>query len=252
MKKTKHTLLTAMTFTAALQMASASNVNAVPNDNAIPTPSLKYDPAAEDIQDVYGPAPYYGEDPVTTAVSTATTVTLYGPPPAYYYEKGDINGDGSVDVFDVIGMRKMILSNMSYNPFVQAYDANGDNEINIADLVALQNYLLGRSSDFIHEPETTAPVTETTLDTTTTTLPSWEVESLYGPPVIPTTAKEFNTNTTTKKPKKTTTTTSTTTTTYDIEEPHFDPIDTTVQPMYGPPEYFGLDPETLQPIQPKE
>ena len=86
MKKTKHTLLTAMTFTAALQMASASNVNAVPNDNAIPTPSLKYDPAAEDVQDVYGPAPYYGEDPVTTAVSTAvaqtntTTVTLYGPP----------------------------------------------------------------------------------------------------------------------------------------------------------------------------
>ena len=146
----------------------------------------------------------------------------------------------------------MILSNMSYNPFVQAYDANGDNEINIADLVALQNYLLGRSSDFIHEPETTVPVTETTLDTTTTTLPSWEVELLYGPPVIPTTAKEFNTNTTTKKPKKTTTTTSTTTTTYDIEEPHFDPIDTTVQPMYGPPEYFGLDPETLQPIQPKE
>lgn len=69
MKKTKHTLLTAMTFTAALQMASASNVNAVPNDNAIPTPSLKYDPAAEDVQDVYGPAPYYGEDPVTTAVS---------------------------------------------------------------------------------------------------------------------------------------------------------------------------------------
>lgn len=285
MKKTKHTLLTAMTFTAALQMASASNVNAVPNDNAIPTPSLKYDPAAEDVQDVYGPAPYYGEDPVTTAVSTAvaqtntTTVTLYGPPawltsdyttststtierteiptlygppPAYYYEKGDINGDGSVDVFDVIGMRKMILSNMSYNPFVQAYDANGDNEINIADLVALQNYLLGRSSDFIHEPETTAPVTETTLDTTTTTLPSWKVELLYGPPVIPTTAKEFNTNTTTKKPKKTTTTTSTTTTTYDIEEPHFDPIDTTVQPMYGPPEYFGLAPETLQPIQPKE
>lgn len=261
MKKTIHTLLTAAAFAASLNMSAAGNVSAgtLSDVNAAPD-RMGYDPSTEEVQDVYGPAPSYDDenlvyDPIVTstvldvqniqttygppawraayyATSTTTeTVPLYGPPPAYYYEKGDINGDGSIDVFDVIGMRKRILSNKYYDPFVPAYDANGDNEINIADLVALQNFVLGRVKDLNYEyPQPTYGPEPDYND-------SQETEELS------------NRTETTSPEDEDKNQTTTTTAIPDIEEPitTLDPSKMPVQVMYGPPEYFGLDPETLQP-----
>ena len=324
MKKTKHTVLTALTFTAALQMATASNVNAVTEDEigaiGVQTP---FNAAEQEIQDVYGPAPDYYDEPTTTqiietAITNTTTqiITTYGPPalrwtddetttttpwyeeetyttmpapvygpPQMFYQAGDLNGDNSVDVFDVIQMRKLLLKNMEGNPMWEEIyaDVNGDNEFNIADIVAMQNYILGRVPDFVtplkNDTTTTTsttapdeePATTTTIDwstvvplygppevletytypyytyPTTTTTNRFDVQLMYGPPIsrpwdgdiIGTTyVEETTTKTTSKKPKKTTTTTSSIQTTTTTSLPEFDPIDTTVQLMYGPPEYF--------------
>lgn len=346
MKKTKHTLLTALTFTAALQTATVANVNAVTEDEigAIGV-QVPFNAAAQEIQDVYGPAPNYNDPPVTTTgpwettISTAveatntTTVCLYGPtsaytptstttrvtetlygppwvfpgytgtmpddivtttttepseiygPPIAFYEPGDLNGDGSVDVFDVIKLRKMLLQNMKGDPSWEENfaDINEDNEFGVADLVAMQNYLLGRTHDFKTKLSTTTtttstsetePATTTTIDwsivvplygppevlstytypyytyppetTMTTVTPDITMQLMYGPPATrpwddltrTTFIEETTTKTTTKKPRKTTTKTSSIQTTTTTSLPEFDPIDTTVQLMYGPPEYF--------------
>ena len=305
MKKTKHTILTALTLTAALQIASASNVNAITEDElgAIGV-QVPFKASEQEVQDVYGPPPTYDE-PVTTAQIVETTIqqtststtTVYGPPawfrttstvsdivymttttmpapvygpPQMFYQPGDLNGDRSSDVFDVIYLRKLLLKNMEGDPaWEEIYaDVNGDGEFNIADLVALQNYLLGKTPDLTTPPETTTtaaeptttsttskmmvelmygpPVIKTTtsatgITTTTETTTRMMVELMYGPPVIPTTFdwKDPLTTTkasTTKKPPKTTTTTTTTSSFEPIVT--LDPGDFPIQLMYGPPEYF--------------
>lgn len=319
MKKTKHSLLTALTFTAALQMASTSNVNAVTENeiNAIGV-QKNFDASSQVIQDVYGPAPDYRDDPVTTDVietaiaqtttqiittygppvtwsnvttttdtststsietTTAATTSLYGPPRAYY--TCDLNNDDSIDVFDVIYLRKMLLKNMEGSGYFGAItlDVNRDGEFGVADLVAMQNYILGRIPDLTTPVSTsTATTTDTTtttpnitdidiptttrlttvplygapLDFTTTTIDPTLVQLMYGPPQTRTWDTSAWTTTTTasttKKPRKTTTTTSAIKTTTTTEQTTtFDPSVTTVQLMYGPPEYFGLDPDTLKP-----
>ncbi|MBP3268953.1 MAG: hypothetical protein J6M07_11660, partial [Ruminococcus sp.] len=88
MKKTKQTLLTAAAFAAAMNMSAAGNVNAVTLSEAeLPASLANYDPSADEIQDVYGPAPNYNDDPVTTETLMTQTVpitteiqTTYGPP----------------------------------------------------------------------------------------------------------------------------------------------------------------------------
>ena len=301
MKKTKKTLMTAAAFAAAMNIATASNVNAVSSADENSFEKQKYDPSQEEIQDVYGPAPdyfddplYYGELPVTTTgivnyaaplygppwvfpdytgtippeyTTTTTTTTIepevlygppwvfpdytgtmpeeltttteiqttYGPPVAYFYEKGDANGDGVVDVFDIIALRKRLLSSWGSNATIadRALDVNNDCEIGVGDLVSLQNFLLGRRTDF-EEP-----------------IP----QPAYGPaPDYIEDLVETTTSTTTKKTRTTsgkkTITTTTTTTTASIDDPivsALDPSDMPIQLMYGPPEYFGLDPDTLQP-----
>ena len=53
---------------------------------------------------------------------------------------GDMNGDETVDVYDLISLRKAVLK----KAYSMSGDFNGDNELGVADLVALQNFLLGR------------------------------------------------------------------------------------------------------------
>ena len=63
---------------------------------------------------------------------------------------GDVNSDMSVDIFDMITMRKIILNPelADTKQIKAAADTNGDNEVNIADAVTMQNYLLGRIYEF--------------------------------------------------------------------------------------------------------
>ena len=289
MKKTKQTLLTAAAFAAAMNMSAAGNVNAVTLSEAeLPASLANYDPSADDIQDVYGPAPNYNDDPVTTetlmtqpvlttteiqttygppiwrwddttttSIETTTTTTvpvpLYGPMPAYttttttteplvqpvygppqiFYQKGDINGDEVVDSLDMISFRKQLLNEETPEWLRYVMDINQDGDFNVGDLVALQNYLLGRNKDFF----------------------SGLPQPVYGP--LPdydegqdTEQLSATTNTTMPangKNNKTKTTTTTSEPVIEVPVSSLDPEDMPVQLMYGPPEYFGLDPETFQP-----
>ncbi|MBO5571884.1 MAG: dockerin type I repeat-containing protein [Ruminococcus sp.] len=301
MKKTKQTLLTAAAFAAAMNMSAAGNVNAVTLSEAeLPASLANYDPSADEIQDVYGPAPNYNDDPVTTetlmtqtvpitteiqttygppiwrwddtsttSIDTTTTtstttvpVPLYGPMPAYttttteplaqlvygppqiFYQKGDINGDEVVDSLDMVSFRKYLLDEETPEWLRYVMDINQDGDFNVGDLVALQNYLLGRNKDFfsgipqpVYGPPDDFPQTE------------------YGP--MPdydegqdTEQLSATTNTTMPangKNNKTKTTTTTSEPVIEVPVSSLDPEDMPVQLMYGPPEYFGLDPETFQP-----
>lgn len=289
MKKTKQTLLTAAAFAAAMNMSAVGNVNAVTLSEAeLPASMANYDPSADEIQDVYGPAPNYNDDPVTTetlmtqpvlttteiqttygppiwrwddttttSIETTTTTTvpvpLYGPMPAYttttttteplvqpvygppqiFYQKGDINGDQVVDSLDMVVFRKYLLDEETPEWLRHTMDINQDGDFNVGDLVALQNYLLGRNKDFFYvNPQPTyGPMldydegqdTEQLSETTNTTMPA------------------------NGKNNKTRTTTTTSEPVIEVPVTSLDPEDMPVQLMYGPPEYFGLDPETFQP-----
>ena len=66
---------------------------------------------------------------------------------------GDVNGDGSVDIYDVIVVRRLLLMADEYN--VNFYqDVNGDCKLNISDLVALNQFVLGKTKQLPeHEKE---------------------------------------------------------------------------------------------------
>ena len=58
--------------------------------------------------------------------------------------KGDANGDGKVDVEDVVGIVNKILGEPAAN-FVEANaDLNGDGKIDVDDVVAVVNIILGQ------------------------------------------------------------------------------------------------------------
>ncbi len=58
---------------------------------------------------------------------------------------GDLNNDGTVDVFDLVLMRKTILNNKISHAERRVSDLNGDTDINVADAVIMQKFLLNES-----------------------------------------------------------------------------------------------------------
>ena len=58
---------------------------------------------------------------------------------------GDVNRDNAVDIYDVIAVRRLLLTTEDYN--VNFYhDVNGDCKLNIGDLVALTRFVLGKTN----------------------------------------------------------------------------------------------------------
>ncbi len=296
MKKTKQTLLTAAAFAAAMNMSAAGNVNAVTLSEAeLPASLANYDPSADEIQDVYGPAPNYNDDPVTTetlmtqpvlttteiqttygppvwmwneTTSTTSTTTemvpLYGPMPAYttttttteplvqpvygppqiFYQKGDINGDQVVDSLDMVSFRKYLLDEETPEWLRYVMDINQDGDFNVGDLVALQNYLLGRTPDFLYvNPQPTYGPPDDFPQPDYGPMPDYD-EGQDTEQLSATTNTTMPAN---GKNNKTRTTTTTSEPVIEVPVTSLDPEDMPVQLMYGPPEYFGLDPETFQP-----
>lgn len=158
------------------------------------------------------------DDPFYTTTTTSdleeffmTTTTepqpVYGPPIQDWV--GDVNLDGSVDSFDVLSVRKMLIKGTDQygEEYKEAYygDMNNDKKLTIADLLLLQKYVLGKVTkqelqDQFHywygshnveiekieppvpvtEPEDD-PVATTTTTTTTTYDPRQDiVVTLYG------------------------------------------------------------------------
>ena len=62
--------------------------------------------------------------------------------PAITLEKGDVNGDGVVNIMDLIRF-KHHEANDNVEFYDEAADINGDSKINSQDLVALRKLLLG-------------------------------------------------------------------------------------------------------------
>ena len=91
--------------------------------------------------------------------------------------RGDVNGDGVVDSFDLAPLRLGILNIMSGAGKAPANsDVNMDGDVSVADLIALKRYILGIDKKFADPVTTTTtkPVTTTTTTvkqavTTTTT-----------------------------------------------------------------------------------
>ena len=198
MKKTIHTLLTAALFATA--NVSAMPVVAGEDPTAAPPAEAAYDPASDQIQDVYGPPPTttVGQTTnvnVTTSTTSATntgtsiienlltttTTTveiLYGPT-VPYNRLGDVNEDGDVDIFDLVALRKLLVSGQSRSFYSDNYaDVNFDRKVNVADLVRLQQFLLGKIDslndgqwDFMRGKtiETVAANNDQDIETTTTT-----------------------------------------------------------------------------------
>ena len=70
--------------------------------------------------------------------------------PGYFTDKnaglrGDVNGDGEVNISDVTVLINYLLSHNDAGVNLDAADCNRDSIINISDVTALINYLLSHS-----------------------------------------------------------------------------------------------------------
>ena len=68
----------------------------------------------------------------------AGTVTVYEKIP------GDINGDGEVNIFDLIRLRRYIVDSVNVEVFANP-DTNGDGDVNVFDLIRLRRYIVDNS-----------------------------------------------------------------------------------------------------------
>ena len=55
---------------------------------------------------------------------------------------GDANGDGEIDVTDIVGIANKILGRASDSFVAAAADVNGDGEVDVTDIVAVANLIL--------------------------------------------------------------------------------------------------------------
>jgi hypothetical protein len=63
-------------------------------------------------------------------------------PSAPSYVPGDANGDGKVNVTDIVEMVNYILGKPSANFNKAAADVNGDGEVNVTDIVSVVSVIL--------------------------------------------------------------------------------------------------------------
>ena len=59
--------------------------------------------------------------------------------------RGDLNGDGEVDVMDVNILVNIILDKDSADNYPSLTDLNGDNSFDVADVNVLVNFILGKN-----------------------------------------------------------------------------------------------------------
>ncbi len=94
---------------------------------------------------------YSGENELTKGnVATGMTVKIYDVKGIYVtnYQcavTGDINGDGTVSITDLVQINRQILGKTTLNKaFAKAADINSDKSISITDLVQINRHILGK------------------------------------------------------------------------------------------------------------
>ncbi|MDO5558539.1 MAG: dockerin type I repeat-containing protein [Oscillospiraceae bacterium] len=147
MKKTSRTIMTAAVLTAAATLNPAASVNSGENVDAM--------------------APVYG-------------------PPSYFYDKGDVNTDGKINILDYCLMRNIALGGNGYYES-SLTDVNQDGIVDSRDVLALQNFMLTKAGEVVFPEETTMPVTQPAYGTYPVT--SSVVQTKYGvfPATVPNT-----------------------------------------------------------------
>lgn len=206
-------VVTTMTTTMAVVYGPPSIFTTAPDDEEdVPVTTTTEEPILPGFTTVYGPpsmftttTPENKDDVVTTTTIDKVIAELendgqpvYGPKPFY----GDVNNDGSTDIYDMILLREEFAKpNPEYS--FQA-DVNGDFKVSVADLVLLNKYLLGQIDD-IRDPNKEEDVVTTLKQ---------EIEDVYGPP-----------------PSWYTTTVD------DLDDPEVTTT-ATFAPLYGPPSIF--------------
>lgn len=58
--------------------------------------------------------------------------------------KGDVNGDGDVDIADAVCIVNYVVGKLNTNFVPEAADVNGDGDVDIADAVHIVNYVVGK------------------------------------------------------------------------------------------------------------
>jgi surface protein len=127
--------------------ANSSNLRTVYVGNGWSTAAVTYSTSM-----FYGCTSLVGGQGTTWSSSNPTNKTyahIDGGPsnPGYFTDKnaslrGDVNGDGTVNIADVTALIDYLLSGSASGVNVTAADCNQDSSVNIADVTALIDYLL--------------------------------------------------------------------------------------------------------------
>ena len=94
----------------------------------------------------------YGSENYSPWVTKAFTTTAPMP--------GDANGDGEVNVTDIMAVANFILGIDMTTFYEQAADVNGDDDVNVTDIMGIANIILGvntSSSRVVRKDETLEP-----------------------------------------------------------------------------------------------
>ena len=79
----------------------------------------------------------------TTKKTTTTTTTTTTTEPAEEVNIGDVNNDGSINLKDVVMLRRYIAGGWGVELDEKAADVNGDGAVNLKDAVTLRRYIAG-------------------------------------------------------------------------------------------------------------
>ena len=71
--------------------------------------------------------------------------------------RGDLNFDDSIDVFDMIEERKVLVDGTENSVLKKTADIDGNGEVEVNDLVLLNEFVLGQTGEFPEPPEPPKP-----------------------------------------------------------------------------------------------
>ena len=85
---------------------------------------------------------------IDEAIGAVSGTKVDGPSPVTFV-LGDINRDGSVDIFDLIAARRaLITEKFADNISALSADVDMSGEFNVADTLLIQKYIMGKITDF--------------------------------------------------------------------------------------------------------
>ena len=108
-----------------------------------------------------------------TVLTTAAALAVSSAMPVSAAVRGDLNNDGVIDSYDVIFCRQNVITMFTGGQTNMLGDVDGDGSVQVNDLVLLHKYVLGAIIEF-PQPATTEPPVTTTVpasepaETTTT------------------------------------------------------------------------------------